>query len=378
MDLSDKELKEQLGRDPFARAGFDEELKKKIRERIDAERGGRRSPRRFAWRLPAAAFASFALILLGIWLWNGPLERGRQSEEAIASPVQASTPVPTALAAPKAKQYALLIGLRTDRKESASFPTSRYRTVLVAPKGSDPDELGLMADNAGLYMPYGQNFWHIAAVESADGRQTLQAIQATNRKSSKPDAAVAVPDYLLSERVLYAGNAYLAVESTVKDGQGAPSVNWWVKHINQINLKAKTAASEPHTALRDLFPNAEPSVAGVQQWSVSRNPGQWIAVSKTVDGLPSALPSQLVQHDVLTMSWEDIQAIEPGAQDAFTYGNVLGVVTGREIRVHAVREGKSVSPSTVSIPLGAGESVVMVQWAQDGYVQRWISYMRGL
>ncbi|MBW5446591.1 hypothetical protein GE107_11020 [Cohnella sp. CFH 77786] len=382
MDPFDKEIKEQLGQGPFARGGFDQRLRQRIKDRIAEEReGGQRRPRTASWRMPAVTLAAFAAILLGVWLWHALKNPATLPDRAAAPSVQAVTasPSPQETVQPT-KKYALLIGLRADRNERKAFTTSTYRTALVAPEGSDPDKLKLWAENEGLYVPFGQNFWKISTVSTQDGRQALQAVQVTNRNRQSSEASVQIPDRLLSERVMYAGNTYLSIESTVLDGKGNSQAYAWVKNINQINSKGKVPEAEPHIPLVKLFENAEPELAGTEQWGISRNPGQWVATSREGDILATALPDTIVKHDRLALSWEEIQKIEPGAKDAFMYGTVLGVVTGTEIRVYSIRDGAPLSEA-VTVKLAGRESVVMIQWAQNDkidYVEKWINDMREL
>jgi hypothetical protein len=303
---------------------------------------------------------------------------------AIRFPGAASTPASASgyWNAPPASttRYALLIGLRQDAADETAGAASRYRTLLIAPRGSDPDRLELAADDDGLYMPFGQNFWEIAPNVAPDGRQALRAIQATGRKSAGSDAAntVSVPDYVLSERVIYAGNRYLTVRSHVRDAQGRTAEQLWVKDIEQLNARRSDPSAEPHIALEDLVPtagNAETAGRRHEQWGIGRIPGRWAPLTTDSDLLNVPLPAEAVQNDQLTLSWEQIQRLEPGALDAFTYGNMLGVVANGSIRVQAVRSGEAVS-DPVTVPLKDGESIVMIQWAQDPYVDRWIELLQ--
>lgn len=376
-DAAGKELKEQLSQGPFPRGGFDDRLRRRILDRID-EKGGRSGrSRRFVWRSSAAALAAFAVALLGLgaWLWNGL--PGGHNEQALSEPTPAAFAAspPAAATAVRPTRYAVLIGLRADTS-AGSIPTGEYRTVLIAPR-QEPGKLGLAADIPGLYMPYGQNFWRISAVSLAGGRQALRAVQVTGRKNGSAVPAVTIPDDLLSERVLYAGNEYLSIQSTIKDGQGATLENHWVKSIVQLNAVRKTAASEPHVALRELADNSDPALRKQEQWSIVRIPGKWVPQTGAGDVLSLALPERVIQNDRLTLSWEQIGRIEPGARDAFTYGDLLGVVASGEIRVRAVSGGVSAS-DPVRVPLKKGESLVMIQWAQDNYVDRWIADMRSM
>lgn len=387
MDPADKELMDQLAKGPFKRDGFDQRLRQRIVEEIGRQTSGRRRRRRIAaaWQWPVAAVASFAVILLAVWIWNGQQAPRLQDQ---ASPAVASNPASVApidqLPVDPAKKYALLIGLRKD-DTSQAVPAGSYRTLLVADE-ERPANLKLIADMPGLYMPYGQNFWQIVDTESADHRHALQAVQVTGRGAAQngKDSAARIPTYLLSERVSYAGNEYLSIQSSVKDASGKATERWLIKHIAQMNVKPDDPAAEPYTKLQEVLPEAGYDLGQSSQWSIYRNPGQW--VSELYDPATGAgrmiegLPDNVIRNDKLMMAWPDIEKIEPNARDAFTYGNVLGVVTDKEVVVRSMPSGSAAS-EPVRVPLTGGESVVMIQWAQNDkidYVDKWIQDFRGL
>jgi hypothetical protein len=78
MEPNDNQLKEQLAGGPLARNGFDDRLRRRIEDRVGEEGRRTRKPWRSVWGLPAAALASLAVALLGIWVIGG-LGEGPQS-----------------------------------------------------------------------------------------------------------------------------------------------------------------------------------------------------------------------------------------------------------------------------------------------------------
>lgn len=386
MDPADRELMDQLAKGPFGQGGFDQRLRQRIVDEIGKQSAGRARRRRpGAWQWPIAALASCAAVLLAVWMWNGQQTANLSDPmtHAVASNLVSAAPTAPAPADP-AKKYALLIGLRKD-DTSQAVPEGSYRTLLVADE-RQPANLRLIADMPGLYMPYGQNFWQIVDTESPDHRHALEAVQVTGRGAGQKETAESgrVPAYVLSERVSYAGNEYLSIQSTVKDESGKTSERWLVKHIGQMNVKPDDPAAEPYTRLQEVLPEAGLDQSQTPQWSIYRNPGQW--VSEVYDPITGAgrmiddLPDNVIRNDTLLMSWPDIEKIDPGARDAFTYGNVLGVVTDKEVVVRSVAGGSARS-EPVRVPLSDGESVVMIQWAQNDkidYVDKWIQDFRGL
>lgn len=386
MDPADRELMDQLSKGPFGQGGFDHRLRQRIVDELGKRSAGRAGRRRSgAWQWPIAALASCAVVLLAVWMWNGPQTANPSDPMPQAAASSLASAVPTAYApAEPAKKYALLIGLRKD-DTSQAVPEGSYRTLLVADE-EQPADLRLIADMPGLYMPYGQNFWQIVDAESPDDRHALHAVQVTGRgagQTGKDDSA-RVPAYVLSERVSYAGNEYLSIQSSVKDERGKTSEQWRIKHIGQMNIKPDNPAAEPYTKLQDVLPEAVLEQSRSPQWSIYRNPGQWVSElydpETGEERMIDNLPDNVIRNDKLLISWQDIEKIEPGARDAFTYGSVLGVLTDKEVVVRSMA-GDAVRSEPVRVPLSGGESVVMIQWAQNDkidYVDKWIQDFRGL
>lgn len=383
-DFLDRELKDRLSRDPFPGGGFDDRLRRKIEERI---RGGSRQRRghvhsRPAWTWPAAALVSFSVLLMAVWLWGSGQNGNFTQTAGLQQPEQerlASMAEDVPAVAGEEKKYALLIGLRTERQTPVGFPVSEYRTLLVA-ADQDPEDLHLAAELNGLYMPYGQHFWQIAAADGQDGRQFVHAFQATGVKlaARKPGDFSAVR---LSEQVAYAGNAYLSVHTYYRDEHGGVSVIRHIKHIEQLNKKAVHPADDPHAPPAQYYPDA---AQDNYEWIIYRNPGAW--VSELYDPETEAsyrmrdIPQEIVQHDRLNVSWEEIFKLQPAARDAFTYGNLLGIITDRELQVVALRN-RQPADDPVRVPLASGEQVVMIQWAQNDkidYVEKWSQMLGSL
>jgi len=383
-DWFDREIRHRLSRDPFPGGGFDERLKRRIEERIREEKRRGQVRTRPVWIWPAAMFASFAAVLIAVWLW-GSFQNGGFGPNASAVPEEqlrnesAAVALSGAGAAP-AKKYALLLGLRTERQTDAGYPVSGYRTLLVA-ADQHPERLRLMAELPGLFVPYGQHFWEIAAIDGPNETQYLQAVQATGAKAARKAAPAEKADGRLSEQVVYAGNAYLSVHTYYLDERGELSVIRRIKHIEQLNERASHPADDPHAFPDQFYPETR---EGDPEWIIYRNPGAWVSElydpkSDTPYPLPF-IPEDIVQHDRLNWSWEEILRTEPGARDAFTYGNLLGIITGGELKVYALR-GRQTAADPVRVSLAPGEQVVMIQWAQNDkidYVEKWSQTLRSL
>lgn len=380
--MDDKELRERLSRGPLAGKGFDEALRRRIHEEIN---NPRRRARRF-WaplaRLGGASVVVFA-VLAGAWIWlaqsNGVSlnERMQSHKTEDASPAASADTAMTT----EPPRSVMLIGLRKDASEGQS---STYRSVLVAPEGG---ELRVNASLEGIYMPYKMKFYKLDSASDTlgKGEEILTSIPAGE---AHPTTIATDPAYRTNEKLLFAGNKYVSLLQTKTDvGTGDTTSRVWVKDIEQlaptIRESAAKSADEPHYKMTQLV---QLSSMMTDEWTIAREMGHWVSKlpgraesSKQMltnignsTGFGPQLPTDVASYDTLWLSWDEIKAREPAAIDAYTSPtkDLLAVQTEDAIRVTAYRMKES-DMKPLTIPLQQGESIVMVQWAQDGYVDNW-------
>ncbi|MBN2984264.1 hypothetical protein [Cohnella algarum] len=389
MDLIDKELEQQLAGDPLRRHGFDERLRRRIEERLDGPARNRKEGIRFGWKGAGAALAAVVLVAAGIGLWNGSDLRSVDQASPTASVSASGEPVEALAANNETIASALLIGIRNDENGDGA---SSYRTVLVAP---EENKLEVVAEGDGILMPYRQDFWKIEAIQPAEGSdsQLLRAYKAEGKAASERIASPVTAREAVVEKLLYAGNQYVSLSKRVLSPERDAEADeyFFVKNVEQLTANLQTVfepSLEPFAAFEDVaqsVPTAEkePAISRTVQWSIVREPGQWVAVgfagseslrpvdADTSEEIAVALPETVVQSDELALSWEQIRQIEPKAEDAFTSPreDVLAVVLPNEIDVYPYKQK---SGQSVTLALAPTESVVMVQWAaSESYVESW-------
>jgi len=130
-----------------------------------------------------------------------------------------------------------------------------------------------------------------------------------------------------------------------------------------------------------LIPGEEAGPAG-EEWAIIREPGRWAVrypeESGGKDGrrvwraLPVTLPPAVVSHDRLDLGWDEIAAMDPLARDAYTSpaGDLAALVRSDALRVVPYRLPDA-AMRTLTVSLDENETVVMVQWALDRYVESW-------
>ncbi|OUM97793.1 MAG: hypothetical protein BAA02_04940 [Paenibacillaceae bacterium ZCTH02-B3] len=400
-DRFDRQLKEDLARGPLTRDGFDERLRRRIEERLDFSR---RAPRRML--LSAAVYATAGMLAIaafwtGVWRWTGT---ERHSADELAMPVheqaavsdQRYPAIPDGQALVNAEiRSAFLIGLRRDEPNpEGAGVISEYRTMLIAERDGMPQ---VVAEGSGILMPFGQEFWLIRALRDGKGGQRLTAAPAEmsaadggvpEESGGEGDEPGTAPGGIIQEQLLFAGNQYVSVRQVAWEAgteSSAPRERWWVKNVTMLTAElsgsGKPSSEEPHVALFELIPGEEAGPAG-EEWAIIREPGRWAVrypeESEGTDGrrvwraLPVTLPPAVVSHDRLDLGWDEIAAMDPLAMDAYTSpaGDLAALVRSDALRVVPYRLPDA-ALRTLTVSLDENETVVMVQWALDRYVDSW-------
>ncbi len=421
MDPMDNELKKELARGPFSQNGFNDSLRKRIEERIDNHVAVRRPRRWSVWSAGVSAVLASALVFLFV-TDSRPLPLVQQ--EAVEKPEtlqqpSAADPTPHGPDWEATVRSALLIGLRSDgpAAEDPQAP-STYRTVLIAP---DRNRLQKTAEGEGILMPYKLDFWKIGNERTANGSQethmlTAHLASAKPKTGSPANRGNPAQTVVRSEKLMFAGNRYIAVAQTAaaNSGQAESPLKQeyvWVKELEQIaSVRRQTPALqlEPHVTLQSVFASAAvpvlkelkpaPPPAGSghaepaadlsgKSWTISRKQGKWTAQIASYDEpstdaaggpsyrlreVPLALPQAVVSHDELAVPWRDIVRMQPGAVDAFSSPNrdMVAVVTEQNIIIYPYADQWIPIP-LMTLPLQPKESVVMIQWATGSYVELW-------
>jgi len=400
-DRFDRELKEDLARGPLVRDGFDERLRRRIEERLGSLR---RAPGRML--LSAAVYAvagmlAVAAVWTGMWRLAGTErhladELAQSVQEQVAVSGRGSVEISDRQTLEDAGiRSAFLIGLRRDEPNpEGAGVISEYRTMLIAEQDGMPQ---VVAEGSGILMPFGQEFWLIRALPDGKGGQRLTAAPAEQsvaggnvpvESAGEVDGLGTAPGSMIQEQLLFAGNQYVSVRRVDwKAGTelSAPRERVWVKNVKmlaaEISGSDETSAEEPHVALFELIPGEEAGPAG-EEWAIIREPGRWAVrypeESGGKDGrrvwraLPVTLPPAVVSHDRLDLGWDEIAAMDPLARDAYTSpaGDLAALVRSDALRVVPYRLPDA-AMRTLTVSLDENETVVMVQWALDRYVESW-------
>ncbi|WEK55740.1 MAG: hypothetical protein P0Y55_06760 [Candidatus Cohnella colombiensis] len=393
--MNDNELFEQLARGPLVKEGFDDDLRSKIHQQLDATRTSKRKlrPFRLSWLNGSAAVVLLFVIVLAIvnGQQHSPLNMADEEANVIQSNTEAaSSPYATITNESQSQSLrsAVLIGLRKDtpvKDEKADVSESSYRTILIAP---EEEELVVAASGKGIWMPFEQTFWHVDAVADTSEKGGQKVIAAT-AAALLPEVIDSTSSSIVREKLLYVSNRYLSLmqSKSTKDNTSVQS-DVWVKDVTQLTSTARAdewakGKKTLHYTVGELT-GIEGSAAVIDQWTIARSSGQWVAEQPTTSSkisewqeIDAPLSDQIVSHDKLALTWNEIYKYEPFAKDAFTSPtkDLLAVVVNDAIHIYAYQQPFK-NMKQISIPLEGQESVIMVQWAQDKYVDSWKHMLR--
>ncbi|RED60396.1 hypothetical protein [Cohnella lupini] len=383
--MDDKELFEQLERGPLNRKGFDETLRRKINESLDAPSRKHAKPWFVRWSALSAACLIIVAVAAGLWSWRDltgeqsdklSLETERATASSHASEEGYVNPIP---------HSAVVIGLRKDIDESDQ---SSYRTIFVAPENG---QLTNMGDGEGIWMPYKTNFWKVnpSAESQAEGIQTLEALRDGKSKTVKEKDAANAGKW--SEKLLFAGKEYVSILQTASAGEDDASEvpsKVWVNRVSDLapleRLKDANIVQNNHFNLAAALGSSDVELSQ-DQWAIARENGKWVAKKpgnllnvsaddiagwQTIDE-PLTVP--VTGPDVLALDWEEVLKLEPTAIDAYTSEaeEVVAIVTPGSIKLYPYRMMPE-EREVLTLPIDDGETVVMVQWAiEPKYVDGW-------
>lgn len=382
----DKDLFEQLARGPLTRNGFNDTLRKKIHDSIDKPKKRSTGFRPFKSLSAGAAFMFLIGILLGVWIWKGTpfgfLQTTGEADTAASSASGALFSGNTGVEQPRS---AILIGLR---KDDASSGRSTYRTVLIVPQDG---KLTVAADGPGIWMPYKKKFWTINNVPYLTEKGTQILIAEPYPFAASSTYLENSPQLIRNEKLLYAGNRYVSVSQSINDsadGNKRDKTFLRVKEIEQLRTserrKELLSSRQANITLSEVA-GTDRVPAGVDQWTIARVPGKWVAMQPAVESdggrgdsqtdwtqVGVTLSSAVLSHDTLSLRWDDIYSIERSARDAFTSPteDLAAIVSDRSIDIYPYRM-KDFRKKALKLPVDPAETIVMVQWATSSYVDSW-------
>lgn len=362
-------LLKPLRQPPLRHRGFDDRLRARILQQLDAEpartAGRRRMP---AFALMLAGFAAFLAVLF-VRPEAAP-EEGHQAQQLSTGSVEI-------LQAGHQPDHVwadgLLIGLRDDGG-AADGHGPRYRTLWLAPRDGG---LALQSEGEGILIPFGMDFWLLREGEPGiGGGLRLSKISAASPRPGEfklTDSGLqgevpserGKPDEF-REKLVFAGQSFVVLAR--EDGDGTT-------HL--LTNLSSLASGERRPLPLHRIAGPEADAAAEANWFIAREAGQWMVRAGQAR---HGLNDRAAVHDGLCMPWAAIVEAVPAARDAFCSpsGNWLAVLTADALVALPVDDAGKPGEPALEVALARQEQPVLAEWATGEYVDKWTAYLDSL
>lgn len=370
MDRFDEQLPlwRELRAAPLKRPGFTDQLRHRIEQALMDE--GHIRKRHFRPVRMAFAGGSVLAVALAVFFvfWK---EDAPAADRAAAPPAHEWTPPVTETAEQTQTELnsGVLLGLRRDRlAPETDLPMADYRTIWIAPERNRPV---VKAEGDGLLVPYRLDFWSVYAVNDlSEDRQSHRLTADVSTESRRQSSLTPDVPLFYSERVIFVGNRYIAIEQTAMqrsdDGWHAEKA-----HVVEMLDDVRSGVNRP-LPLQYFVQKDAPGEAETTNWTLTRRNGQWVPL---VDGEAISsieLTEELTSHDQLCRPWTELAQLHEDAKDAVCspQGDLLVLVAEDRLLVYPMDNDRP-GEDALTLPLLEGEELVMAQWAVGEYVQKW-------
>lgn len=294
----------------------------------------------------------------------------------------------------------VLVGLADD--------SYNYRTLWIAATGK---KLHPILSVQGILFPRRSGFWRIETRRSADTGNAedfiiAQPVVIDQHEDKKALSLEAVQLETgaggVTRRIGYVGNDYVSVESIYADTQESvlqvlpidslPGIKQ-VK-LSDLSGEAGTTFMEEgrRKAIEQLEAEGDSLTVNKQQsesFGLERKMGHWFFKGRinyrkgtrmhysdyNINLIP---PAELVFYDELSVPWTAVKDKAPEAVDVFTSPNrdIAIVTTRKELIIFGISNEKLDDQPLSKVPIRAGETVIMSEWATGRYVEAWESNIK--
>lgn len=304
----------------------------------------------------------------------------------------------------------VLVGLcspatNRDNKADNSY---NYRTLWIA---ATDKNLHPILSVQGILFPRRSGFWRIETKRSADTGKAEDTIiaqpviidqhwdrKAVSMEAVQQEAGVGG----VTRRIRYVGNDYVSIESIYADTQESvlqvlpidslPGI----KEVKLSDLSGEVGTTFMEEGRRKAMEQLEVEGDSLtvnklqsESFGLERKMGHWFFKGRinyhhgtkmyysdyNINVIP---PAELVFYDELSVPWTAVKDKAPEAVDVFTSPNrdIAIVTTRKELVIFGISNGKLDDQPLSKVPIRAGETVIMSEWATGRYVEAWESSIK--
>lgn len=299
----------------------------------------------------------------------------------------------------------LLLGLKEKNKSTYDNTTAQYRTLWISMKDGEVEDV---KSKKNIILARRNGFWEVEQHAYEDKAKEIYyeyIIVKSLDTSAETEPQINNADKLSVGKVLrkeinYISSDYVALEIKNNEKFALSPVYSFVP-IDNVNTEKSMAIGDLYDKddvksfeerYRDVYSSISQEnksklskYISYSNFTLVRNKGHWELEGRISPILDHGEPVNFslgirpnkttCNYDILTVPWKVLKGEVPLLVDAFTSpdGSLAVILTNEEVLVYKVIDGKIDSEPSKRIELKDGESVVMAEWSENDYVDKWAS-----
>lgn len=300
----------------------------------------------------------------------------------------------------------ILLGLKVPSEDDEGELREKYRTLWICTKSG---QIQPIRENSNIIIPRTTGLWTLRTREIEDSEKNiyvelLEPDSIEYNENNIADNATKESEETIIQNntdirlmINYIGNNYVAIE----EKSNISNIN---KSVYKV-LPIDSAVTEKGIDIQDIFPSDASTFAksyksayykleskkradynedvDYSNFTIYRTNGTWALKGRISDNNSNNQPidfplgikinETLCSYDTLVIPWKVLKAEIPLLVDAYTSpdGTMAIVITTEEIEIYEIENGRLKDKPLSKINLKDKESVIMAQWCEDSYVNKW-------
>lgn len=289
-------------------------------------------------------------------------------------------------------------GVYLGLKSSTADNEENYRTLWISTKNN---KLQTIKEEENIIFPRLKGIWKLNKEVISDEDKNIYYeyfVAKSNDSTNESDVLLAVAsNQQVYKSITFVGNDYLGVEVTEKDedentkyfqvlpidnlliNNGLLISDFYTKEIIDVYEKDY---EDVYNSLSSEEKNKLSKFISFSNFSLIRNNGRWVIEGRIspltneepYDYITSIRPNKyLINYDTLSIPWKTLKSEIPFLVDAFTSpdGTLAIVVVEDELLIYSISNGVLSDNPLKRIELKDGEKVIMAEWCNKEYVDKW-------
>ena len=299
----------------------------------------------------------------------------------------------------------IYLGLKCEgnQDKDGNYIREEYRTIWIS---TNKGELQSVKQRENIIFPRNEGIWILQPKEYKVEEKGIyyeyfnaMPLEKSGKtvKNTFTEGAIS-KGKVVKKSINYVGNNYIASEVTTNE-KFSESPVYEVLPIDNLNNKDgivigdlfglesnkvfKENYEKKYAVIDEMNKTKLSRFVNYSNYTMVRNNGKWViqgrispvlSGGKVFDYLLSIKPSRaVINYDTLIIPWKVLKGEVPFLVDAFTSpnGKMAIIITKSEIKIYKIMDGELDKTAIKIIPLKEGEKVIMSEWCEGAYVDKW-------